>query len=136
MVKKDTVKKIAIGAAVAGVAGYVAGILTAPKSGKETRKDIADTAHKGVAEAEKQLKKLHTQLSETIMAAKKKADNLSGKAKTQLNDAIEKAGVAKEKSRQILSAVHEGDAEDKDLKKAVGEATKAIDHLKTFLKKS
>lgn len=38
-------KKGMLGAALAGmVAGVVAGILFAPKSGKETRKDIADLA--------------------------------------------------------------------------------------------
>ncbi|MCA1806602.1 MAG: YtxH domain-containing protein, partial [Actinobacteria bacterium] len=36
--------KFAIGAVFAAAAGYVTGILTAPKSGKETRKDIHDTA--------------------------------------------------------------------------------------------
>jgi gas vesicle protein len=31
------VKKIAIGASIAALAGYVTGVLTAPKSGKQTR---------------------------------------------------------------------------------------------------
>jgi len=42
MMKKET--KFGLVAAGAAVAGYVAGILTAPKSGKETRKDIKDKA--------------------------------------------------------------------------------------------
>jgi len=46
------------------------------------------------------------------------------------------AKVAKEKAREILSAVHEGDADDKDLKKAVDEASKAVAHLRTYLKKA
>ena len=35
-------KKVLIGTALGLAAGYVAGILTAPKSGKETRQDIKD----------------------------------------------------------------------------------------------
>jgi gas vesicle protein len=38
--------KFAIGALLGAAAGFVAGILTAPKSGKETREDIKDTAVK------------------------------------------------------------------------------------------
>lgn len=38
--------KFAIGALLGAAAGFVAGILTAPKSGKETREDLKDTAVK------------------------------------------------------------------------------------------
>lgn len=127
--------KWALGAVIAGAAGYLAGILTAPKSGKETREDIKVAAKTGVAEAEKHLKQLHTQMNETIADAKEKAKELKGEAQKDLHIAIEKAGAIKEKARTILSAVHEGDAEDKDLQKAVNEATKAIADLKAYLKK-
>jgi len=53
-------KRLALGTVFAAAVGYLTGILTAPKSGKETRKDIKDAAEHGMAEAEKQLKKLHT----------------------------------------------------------------------------
>lgn len=128
-------KRWAIGAAAATVAGFVAGILTAPKSGKETRQDIKDAAERGMAEAEKQLKKLHTQMNDTIAEAKKKLGTLSGGAEKDLETAIEKTNVAKEKARDLLSALHEGGAEDKDLKKAIADANSAIDHLKSYLKK-
>lgn len=128
-------KKIAIGTAVAGLAGYVAGILTAPKSGKETRKDIKDTASKSVKEAEKQLKQLHTELDKVLNEAKGKGSDLSDKAKKELDKVVGTAKTSKEKAREVLSAIHEGDAEDKELQKAIKDATKAIDHLKTYLKK-
>jgi hypothetical protein len=35
----------------------------------------------------------------------------------------------------MLSAVHEGGAEDKDLRKAIKDANKAVDHIKDYLKK-
>ena len=121
---------------VAAAAGYIAGILTAPKSGKETRSDIKHAAETGMAEAEKQLKKLHTQINDTIAEAKARAESLKGTAQKDLHIAIDKANVAKEKAREVLSALHEGDAQDKDLKKAIKDASKAIDHLKDYLKKA
>jgi gas vesicle protein len=131
----NAVKKIAVGASIAALAGYVTGVLTAPKSGKQTREDLKNGANKGLTEAERELKKLHTELADLIGEVKDRGDKLSGKANKEVTDVVEKGRVAKEKARELLSALHEGDAEDKDLKKAVTEATKAIEHLRNFLKK-
>lgn len=133
--KSSASKKFAIGAAVAALAGYVTGVLTAPKSGKETRKEIKDTASKGVTEAERELKKLHTELNELIGDVKDRGEELGSKTAKELNEIVDKAKTAKEKARELLSALHEGDAEDKELKKAMADANKAIDHLRKFLKK-
>lgn len=130
-----TAKRFAVGTLLAAAAGYVAGILTAPKSGKETRQDIKETVERTYTAAEKELKKLHTELAEALDEAKKKVTELKGTAQANMEKAIDAAMIAKEKARELLSAVHEGDAEDKDLKKAVDEAGKAVKHLKTFLKK-
>jgi gas vesicle protein len=130
-----TVKRFAIGTVIAGAAGYVAGLLTAPKSGKETRADIKDVTGKGLTEAEKDLKKLHTELGKLLDDAKGHGDKLSGKAHKELSQLVEKAKDTKEKAREMLSAVHEGDAEDKDLKQAIKDAHYAIDHIKDYLKK-
>ena len=132
---KDTFKKFAIGTTVAAVAGYVAGILTAPKSGKETRADIKKGAQKGWKEAEKELKTLHTELSKLIDQTKTKAGKVSGKAKEEFDTVVSTAKTSKEKAREVLSALHEGSAEDKDLQKAIKDATKAIDHLRSYLAK-
>lgn len=131
----DTVKRVAIGATIAAAAGFVAGILTAPKSGKQTRDDIKEATSKGIAEAEKELKKLHTELGKVIDEAKAKSDVLSGKAQQEFEKLVEKAGDTKEKLREVLSAVHEGNAEDADLKRALKDANNALDHLKDYLKK-
>lgn len=133
---KKSTKRLAIGAAAAAVAGYVAGILTAPKSGKETRQDIKDTASKAYTQAEKRLKSLHSELSELIDKGKKIAGETTAKTKDQLDKALDTAQKAKDKVREMLSALHEGGANDKDLQKALDEANKAVDHLKTFLKKN
>lgn len=132
---KKYLKQLAIGSVLAGIAGYVAGILTAPKSGKETRKDIHDASLKAKAQAEKKLKALHSELSVLIEKGTAKATQLKASAKKELVSLVGNAQLAKEKARDILSAVHEGGADDKDLEKAVSEATKAVDHLKKYLNK-
>jgi len=132
---KKSTKKIAVGAALVGLGGYVAGILTAPKSGKETRKEIKTAAVATSAEAEKRLKQLHTELNDALAIAKKKSAEYSGRAKSELDKAIAKTNVTKQKAREILSAIHEGDAQDKDLQKAVKEASNAVAHLKSYIKK-
>jgi gas vesicle protein len=133
--KADTVKKIALGGTIAAAVGYVAGVLTAPKSGKETRTDIKAAADRGMAEAEKDLKHLHTELDSVIKDAKAKSDDVSKKAQKELSELVDKAKDTKEKVREMLSALHEGDAEDQDLKRAITNANSALDHLRDFLKK-
>lgn len=127
-------KNFAIGAVVAGTVGYVAGVLTAPKSGKETRKDIQEAAIKTKQEAEKRLKKLHSDIEDLIDQGKKLTSKLTGSALKDWEQIVATALVAKEKVREVLSALHEGDADDKDLKKAIKEANDAVEHLKSYLK--
>ncbi len=128
-------RNIAFGTAVAAGLGYVLGILTAPKSGKETRRDIQTTASKAKTDAERNLKKLHSELDDLIKTGKGKVKTAKTTAKTELSGALAKAQIAKDKARAILSAVHEGDADDADLKKAITEAKKAVDSLKKYARK-
>lgn len=131
-----TFKKFAIGTLVAGAAGYVAGILTAPRSGKETREELKVAALRAKTDAERNLKKMHSQLSDVINQGNDRLKVAKSRAKTELQSAIDSAVVAKEKARTILSAIHEGDAEDEDLDKAVKEVNKALTHLKSYLQKN
>lgn len=128
-------KKIAIGAAIAGVTGYLAGILTAPKSGKETREDVKNTAVKAKTEAEKQLKKLHGELTSVIETAKKGVLRAKNVADKDFDKAVEVAVKAKDKAREMLTSIHEGGSDDKDLEKAIEEANAAVNHLRSFLVK-
>ena len=130
-----SIKKFAISAAIAGTAGYLAGLLTAPKSGRETRDDIKDATTRGITEAEKDLKKLHIELGKLLSEAKSKGSDLTGKTQQELNDLLDKAKDTKEKAREMLSAIQEGSAEDKDLRRAIADANKAVDHIKDYLKK-
>lgn len=133
--KKSNAGKYALGAALTALAGYIAGLLTAPKSGKETRKDLKDQAEKTYATAEKELKKLHTELNDVLAEVSDKVSELRGKAPKEVDDMVAKGTKAKEKAREVLSGLHDGEIEDKDLKKAVAEATKAIENLRNYLKK-
>lgn len=128
-------KNVALGTLLAGAIGYVTGILTAPKSGRETRADIGRAATKAKTEAERNLKQLHSELGQLLDQGKEKALTVKSKAKEELEAAMEKGKSAKEKARDLLSALHDGDADDKDLEKAIKEVNKAIDHLKTYLAK-
>ncbi len=132
---KNNGKNLAIGTLLAGLIGYLAGILTAPKSGKETRKDIQDKAIKAKTEAEKKLKSLHSELASLIESGMQKVASVKKSAQGELTAALEKATIAKEKARQVLSAVHEGGADDKDLQKAIDDVNSAIDHLKKYVSK-
>lgn len=133
--KHVTGKVIAGGALVIAGAGYLAGILTAPKSGKETRKDIAKTASKARVDAEKQLKKLHSELADLIKDGDKKTKSARTKASTELKDAVDKARIAKDKAREILSALHDGDADDPNLQAVLDEVKLAKRNLVKYLKK-
>lgn len=132
---RKSTKLMAIGGLFAAGAGYLTGILTAPKSGKETRKDIQQTTARAKAEAEKKLKQLHSELNVLIAKGTNRANKVKTAAKKELAEVLANAQIAKEKAREILSALHEGGADDKDLEKAVKEATNAVDHLKKYLAK-
>lgn len=128
-------RNVAIGALVGLGVGYLAGILTAPKSGKETRKDIVDASVRAKQEAERRIKSLHSDLSTLITRAEAMFGDAKAGVQVGLGKAIDKARLAKNEAREILSALHEGDADDKDLKKAIADAQSAVDSLKSYLEK-
>jgi len=130
---KKEVKKFALGTILAAAAGYVAGILTAPKSGKETREAIKERAYETYGAAEKELKKLHTELVDLIDEATDRVTEFRNRK--DVKSALERGHDARQKAREVLSTLHDGEANDKDLKKAIGDATKAIEHLRDFLRK-
>lgn len=132
---KENNGRFAIATVVAAAAGYVAGILTAPKSGKETRKEIKDMTAKQLREVEAQLKKTHTELNGLIQDATEKLSKASDSAKSEFEQRISQATKAKDKVRLALSGVREGETSDKDLQHAINDAEKAIEHLRAYLKK-
>lgn len=69
--KGNGAKTFLLGAALGAIGGAIAGILTAPKSGKETRKDIAEGSKKVAAKAKATGKKAVAKVSGKKPAAKK-----------------------------------------------------------------
>ena len=132
---KGAGKNIAIGAAVAGVAGYLAGILTAPKSGKETRQDIKKTANNVKREAEKKLKELSAELNVLITKGQALAKQKGAQAKAGLDVALDQAQVAQQKVKEVISALKSGETDEPELKKAIADAKKARDNLVKYFKK-
>lgn len=126
-------ERFAITAVIAAAAGYVAGILTAPKSGKETRQEIKDVTVKQIRELEAQLKAKHTELNNLMDEVKQKLSKVAEDRKKDLDDVTEKATAAKDKVRLALSDIRDGEVNDKDLQNAIKDAEKAISHLRKFL---
>ncbi|SRR6266404_781777 len=133
--KQHTARKIAVGSAIAGAAGYLAGILTAPKSGKETRGDIANKAEDVKEISEQQLQDLNDELKSLLKDTKAKTIVLSSTARAELNEAVIRAKDAQNKTAQVLKAVKNGEASDPDLNKAVKQARQAVKNLGKFFKK-
>ncbi|HUP26293.1 MAG TPA: YtxH domain-containing protein [Candidatus Limnocylindrales bacterium] len=128
-------RNIAVGTVLVAAAGYVAGLLTAPKSGRETRKDIRTAAQKAKGEAERKLKNAHGELTKLVNDASEMAKSSKHKANDELKKALEKANNVRLKTRVVLSAIHEGEAEDRDLQKALDDVKAAIKHLKQYATK-
>jgi gas vesicle protein len=128
--------RFAVVTAVAAGAGYVAGILTAPKSGKETRKDIHKKAVETKEELAKKLDSVSSDLGEVIEKGKTRVKSLEAGAKAEMEKAVNAAVIAKDKAKDMVAAVKRGEAEDKDLKKAVKDVHSAIDNLKNYIQKN
>lgn len=132
---KKILKNLAIGAAFAGAAGYLAGLLTAPKSGSETRDELYKSIKNNTTDIESQLKNLQAELGRLVDQAKNQSTDMNDQAQNEFKTLLEKAKDSKEKVQNIITAVHNGKANDKDLKNAIDDAKNAIDHIKVFFKK-
>lgn len=129
-------KTVVAAVVVSAAAGYLAGLLTAPKSGKETRQDIKNAAEKYRVEAEQRLRVLKEELSVLVDDASNKARYYTEKGKKEVGLLVEKAQVAQNKAKEMLTAAKNGQADDKDLDKAINEASSAKKHLLDYMKKS
>lgn len=129
--KKGTFLK---GTIVGAALGALGGILFAPKSGKETRKDIADAAVKAKKTAEEKLKVAYKELGEIAEKAKAEAADLKGKAKTEYEKVANKLEGVQIRVKELISSVREGEIDDKDIDKVLAEAHKLVDEVGKKLK--
>lgn len=135
MSKNDkTGSKWAIGAAFAAIGGYLAGLLTAPKSGKQTRADIAQKAEDVKEGTAEQLQAVHDDLVTLLKTAKTQTIALSSQARQEFNEAIMAAKDAQNKAAHVLKAIKQGEADDPQLNKAVKQVKQAQKNLAKYLK--
>jgi gas vesicle protein len=132
--KQNTGKKVAVSAIVAGVAGYIGGILTAPNSGKNTRRNIVEEAEGIKDGTEAQLQRANDELKSLINDAKTKTVSLSSQAKEEFNEALLRAKDTQNKTSATLKALKVGEADDPELNKAVKQARLAAKNLGKFFK--
>jgi len=124
----------AVVAAIAGLAGYLTGILTAPKSGKRTRQDIADAAIGAKKTAEQQLESANKDLKDLLKTTRSNTVALSSQAREEFNEAVVRAKDAKNRATSILKAFKSGTADDPQLNKAIKQAKQAQKNLAKYLK--
>lgn len=79
--------KIALGAVVGMAAGLVAGFLTAPKSGKETRADLKAKANELKVEADKKAKEVMKQGDKVLKDTKSTVEDLRGRTERAVDAA-------------------------------------------------
>lgn len=132
--KSNTVKKVALGSAIAGAVGYLAGILSAPKSGKQTRQDIADKAGEAKTSAEDELHELNEELKGMIKNTKDKTISMGSAARNEYNETLIKAKDAQNKAGEVLKAVKNGGADNPELDKDIRQARQAAKNLGKYLK--
>ncbi|KKU19894.1 MAG: hypothetical protein UX30_C0006G0024 [Candidatus Saccharibacteria bacterium GW2011_GWA2_46_10] len=134
MRNNHTGRKLAIGTLIAGAAGYISGLLTAPKSGKETRKDLADKADELKDQAAEELKKASDELSDLIKAAKDKSLALGAQARGEFNEAVIRAKDARNKAGHVIKAVKNGVSDEPQLNAAMKQVKQARKNLARYLR--
>lgn len=97
--------KFVVGTIIGAAVGAVAALLTAPKSGKETRADLKEKATEVSHEAMRQLRKVEGELNKRISDAKKMAGKLEGQAKAEVEVVIAKAEKAKAKALKMIDDI-------------------------------
>lgn len=102
-------KKFGLGILIGAIAGVIAGLLTAPKSGKETRQDIKNKAGEIKGTAERKLKEAHKELDKLSNEAKARAKDLQGKAKDEMDAYAKKADELKERVKSAITSIKSGD---------------------------
>ncbi len=108
--------KVFAGVVVAAVAGFTAGILTAPKSGKETRKELKDAGLKAkdvvVEETAKFKESAEADFKKFQTAAEQTAQDVRKNAEEVIDHAGEKADELKQRSTHAFGAAREAFSKD------------------------
>jgi len=121
-------KKIGGGIGLA-LAGFVAGILSAPRSGKRTRDKLKNAAD--IKTIEKELKGVYEETKQDLSQLSKDYPKLT----ERLREARDEALSSQAKVKEILKDVAGKASSDADLSAALKESKKALNSLKKYLSK-
>ncbi|HEY6736518.1 MAG TPA: YtxH domain-containing protein [Candidatus Saccharimonadia bacterium] len=108
--KRSFVKGTVIGV----VLGTIAGILLAPKSGKETRNDIKDKVRGTYQDFVTRLEAMSDEVGGRVDSLKEAAKDLTGEAREESQELIHRAEVLKQDLRISASNLAKSGAEAKD----------------------
>ena len=131
---KKPLKNVAKVAAIGAGIGYLAGLLTAKQSGKETREDIASSTKKVKDTTEAKIDELYKELADIIKKVESKVSSSSKTVKSGVATATAAAKKTQAKANEIVKAVKSGKVSDKDLADSVKSTKAAINSLKNYLK--
>lgn len=106
---EDSRKKGVLTAIAVFVIGIAAGVLFAPKSGKETRQDIADGSKKAKREAQKSYAALTREVNRLTEKVKKKAKKLDKELDKELDVAEIKAEIVNKKIQETIEELKSAD---------------------------
>lgn len=123
-------KKWAIGTVLAAGVGYLTGILTAPKSGKETRKDVKNAVVKARKDAEEALKKAHSEIDRLISKCKEEAKSLTKDKKKDIEHLGSRLSTVNDKVRDAISRLRSGEIDDDEIEKVLESAKNAIKNVR------
>lgn len=126
-------RNVGIAAVVGLAAGYALGILTAPKSGKETREDIKEMSTKAYKAAEARLKDTYEDLGEAIDRASKQAKKLGDKGREQLDELVAVAKNAQARVMKLAASARNEEGSQEVFEDAVKEARDAKNELQEFM---
>jgi len=102
--RAQTAKKVAAGVGIAATVGVAAGILLAPKSGKETRKDIKDKAEEVAGAAKETVHK-------NVESVKSSASHAAQEISDVIKEAHDKKNAVKkdadEGGKAVVKDIHE-----------------------------
>lgn len=125
--------KLAIGAAIGAVAGVITGLLFAPKSGKETRKDISENAVKVKNKVVDEAKNAEVELKKIVDKVEKEARNRGKSLSKTADAAVKKANEVKVDLIAKAKEIGQDSSSEDKLKEATKRAIQAKKDLEKLL---
>ena len=103
------------GTIIGALVGAAAGVLLAPKSGKETRKDIKNKVQGTYQDFMVSLETMSDEMGGRVKTLREAAKDLTGEAREESQELIRRAEVLKQDLRVSASSLAESGAQTKDL---------------------